>query len=57
MTDSTLSAGSSRPSFLARTAWRVGQAGLERPAGLSADLEAGFARFGDINRGHQAGTG
>ena len=32
-------------------------AGLEHSDDLIADLEAGFARFGEINRGHQARTG
>ena len=32
-------------------------AGLEHPDDLIADLEAGFARFAEINRGHQARTG
>src|SRR3546814_18904628 len=32
-------------------------AGLEHSDDLIADLEAGFARFNEINRGHQARTG
>jgi cystathionine beta-lyase len=32
-------------------------AGLEHCDDLIADLEAGFARFTEINRGHQARTG
>ena len=32
-------------------------AGLEHPDDLIADLEAGFARFNEINRGHRARTG
>lgn len=32
-------------------------AGLEHPDDLIADLEAGFVRFNEINRGHRARTG
>jgi len=32
-------------------------AGLEHPDDLIADLDAGFARFNEINRGHQVRTG